>query len=259
MSLLNPVERGRIQAPDGTEHDLSALWDLHVLVSEPEDLIYLRLSDAHADDGLAVIYTAAVEAGAEFRFTDTAPIAAGAFESGPWVPLEEGHFRFGLAADCLRLSSARITDRRGLVAILAAALPDYLSKTHRLAGLLLGLDAAGHIAAYVSGTNARSAMPQHTIDGSQPAGQGVSPVSLPAALQGLKTKIAGARPPKTPTPASPGVPSSGTSGTTSAGGSSSGSVPRRPGGRTQPAGKSPATTPFRPGSRPFKGPLKNWF
>lgn len=280
MSIFRPLNGARIELADGSEVDVSAIWDIHILVLEHNDCAFLRLSDAHAEDKLAFLYSNAIEAGRGFELTTNEPAAG-----SDWQPLQPSHFQFGVSADCLRLSSHRITDQAGLVVILGRLIRDMAN----MGGFplpVLARDSQGRLQAYVPGSR-RSITPVRTIDtptaNNGPNGMG----TIQQGMQALASKVhaaaaaSGANPGAFPAPLAAGLQqmSAGLKGTTIPGSTPAGTTPsspapkpkRRPKGQGAPAPVGPVASPFKsptaasPNTGGFKtgglnkSPLKSWF
>lgn len=277
MSIFRPLNGARIELDDGSEVDVSAVWDIHILVLDHNDCVFLRLSDAHAEDKLAFLYTNAIEAGREIILSTNAPsvnLAAGT----DWQALQPSHFQFGVSADCLRLSSQRITDLSGCTAILARLIRD-LARVGGIPMPVLARDSQGRIQAHVPGAR-RSITPVRTIDAPT---TGAAPNGMTTIQQGMQNlagqvhaaaAAAAANPGAFPPAMAAGLQklSGGLTGTAIPGSGSapapSGAAPapaprggRKPSGKSAPAPTGPVASPFRPAApgTGFKNPLKNWF
>lgn len=135
MAKINSFHHGQVVVEDtsgNTSHALSALWQIDILVDRDHERIFLRLSDAHADEELAFIYTSAIEAASgKITLTTNEPSASRHHWSSEenWVPLVEGHFTYDIPSECFRTSSLRIMNAAGALKHLCDAIEDYAKKT----------------------------------------------------------------------------------------------------------------------------------
>jgi hypothetical protein len=273
------VSSGRIHTAAGQSFDISAAWDVHIHDSSSER-VYLRLSDAHAEEDVAILYTTEIEPGMSFALTKELPDNLD--YSGEWEPLIPGHLMFGASSECFNTCQFKITDVQGLMGILQALLKAAVA-SKVIPEAIIQRDAQGRIVAHFAGKT-RSAMPRRTIETSgrgggsrKSAAQSLQQLVANANAQKAASQTNGATPTTQPQQTPPQAPKptpiakpkgkrqpGSTSGTAKAAPAGPNGTKTAPAAPTAPGSNGPGGTasPFSGGKvrgGKFNGPLKKWF